>query len=327
MDKNNFEQSVHIIINCDYAQNSKAFRVASRIVWKELLLISAKINPYKNDEMTSTLFYRLLNRRKRPFTPIATPRAYVYTAFKNIQKDIWRKEKQVHGYTNHLGEYQQHRSLDEYVLDSTQSLHEKIAAPLMEDPKEDDVLKLSALKEMIRIHLYRVTPKHIRCKSDKGTKTFLKAAKRFQEFSEGTYTIKEATPYKQFDRQRHLMLEHLQAQLPSTKSEAFQYILQYVDDNDLCALRHEKIQEAKKDKSLNPEIVHRQIEAEIAFRSLFAYISANTSLHGTQVQDLLIDPTAAGLFVHCQYQLFYLEMFRTKKKKKRGLDSLYCQFV
>jgi len=327
MDKYNFEQALHIIINHEYTQDSKTFRVASRIVWKELILISAKINPYKNDEMTSTLFYRLLNRRKRPFTPIATPRAYVYTAFKNIQKDIWRKEKQVQGYTNHLGEYQQHRSLDEYVLDSTQSLHEKIAAPLMDDPKEDDVLQLSALKEMIRTHLYGVTPKQIRCKSPKGKKTFLKAAKRFQEFSEGTYTIKEATPYKQFDRQRHLMLEHLQTQLPSTKSEAFQYIMQYVDDNDLCALRHAKIEEAREDKNLNPEIVHRQIEAEIAFRSLFAYISANTSLPGTQVQDLLLDPTAAGLFAHCQYQLFYLEMFRTKKKKKNGLESMYCQFV
>ena len=219
-----------------------------------------------------------------------------------------------------------HRSLDEYVADSNQSLHEKIAAPLMESNNEDDVLQLSALKEMVRVHLFTDEYHQVRSKSKKGERTFLTAAKKFQEFSEGTYRIEDATPYKQFDRQRKIMLAHLRAKLPSTSSKGQRFIEQFVMTNDLQAKRTDKMEQASKDDKINMETVHRQIETEIVFRALFEYLSVQGSLRGLQLKDIATDPISYGLLSHCQYQLFNLEMFRTKKKKGT-LKSLYCQFV
>jgi len=326
MDKFSFEEALHIITNRDHHYESRKFHHASNIVWKEIELMATRFNPRKADEMTSTLFSRLLNRRNVPFQAISNPKPYIYTALKNIQKDIWRSEKRVGGFTDHLGKYHMHRSLDEYVADSNQSLHEKIAAPLMEANTDDDVLQLSALKEMVRVHLFTDEYLQVRSRSRKGERTFLTAAKRFQEFSEGTYRIEDPTPYKQFDRQRKIMLAHLHGKLPSTNSPSQQFIEQFVMTHDLQAQRSEKMDQASKDEKLNLETVHRQIETEIVFRALFEYLSEQGSLRGVQLTDIAADPTSYGLLSHCQYQLFNLEMFRTKKKRG-SLKSLYCQFV
>ena len=173
----------------EHRYEDKSFRQASPILWAEIATRASTINAQKSDEMTSTLFSRLLNRRQHPFQPIANPNAYIYAALKNIQKDMWRSEKRAAGYTDDLGEYHQHRSLDEFVLDSTQRLHEKIAAPLMEEVDETEELRLSALKEMIRIHLFNTETTLVRSKTTKGAKAFQTAAQRFQEFAEGTYKI------------------------------------------------------------------------------------------------------------------------------------------
>ena len=85
--------------------------------------------------------------------------------------------------------------------------------------------------------------------------------------------------------------------------------------------------DALKDDSINPETVHRQIETEIAIRALFEYLHDHAQLEGLSIQDLVVDPVASGLLQHCQYHLFKLEMFRTKKRKKDSLDSMYCQNV
>ena len=326
MDKYSFEEALHIITNQDHNYESRRFHHASGIVWKEIGLMATRFNPRKADEMTSTLFSRLLNRRNVPFQAISNPKPYIYTALKNIQKDIWRSEKRIGGFTDHLGEYHRHRSLDEYVADSNQSLHEKIAAPLMESYNDDGVLKISGLKEMVRVQLFADEIHNVRTKSNKGERTFLTAAKRFQEFSEGTFRIDEPTPYKQFDRQRKMMLAHLLEKLPSTNSKAQRFIEQFVLAHDLQAKRTEKMKQAAQDDKINMETVHRQIEVEIAFRSFFAYLSNQGSIQGLQFKDIAIDPISSGLLSHCQYQLFNLEMFRTKKKTGT-LQSLYCQFV
>ena len=182
-----------------------------------------------------------------------------------------------------------HRSLDEYVADSNQSLHEKIAAPLMEGNTEDDVLQLSALKEMVRVHLFTNEFLQVRSRSRKGERTFLTAAKRFQEFSEGTYRIEEPTPYKQFDRQRKIMLAHLQHKLPSTNSTVQQFIEEYVVKHDLQAQRAEKMEQASKDDKLNLETVHRQIETEIVFRALFEYLSSQGSFLNSMANNISIN--------------------------------------
>ena len=327
MDKNNLEQVIHIVINAEHKYEDKSFRLASPILWTEIARRASTINAQKSDEMTSTLFSRLLNRRQHPFQPIANPNAYIYTALKNIQKDIWRAEKRAAGYTDALGEYHQHRSLDEFVMDSTQRLHDKIAAPLMEDMDESEELHLSALKEMIRIHLFNSETTSVRSKTKKGAKAFQMAAQRFQEFAEGTYTVQDSSAYKQFDRQRIYMLKHLEDKLPSTQAESSLYILEYVHLNSISQKRSQRIAEAIQDDSVNPETVHRQIETEIAIRALFEYLQDHTQLESLNIQDVIVDPIASGLLQHCQYHLFKLEMFRTKKRKKDSLDSMYCQNV
>ena len=327
MDKNKLEQALHIVINSEHLYEDKSFRQASPILWAEISTRASTINAQKSDEMTSTLFSRLLNRRLHPFQAIANPNAYIYAALKNIQKDMWRSEKRAAGYTDDLGEYHQHRSLDEFVLDSTQRLHEKIAAPLMEDVEETEELRLSALKEMIRIHLFNTETTLVRSKTTKGAKAFQTAAQRFQEFAEGTYTITESSPYKKFDRQRIIMMKHLETKLPSVQSESTTYILDYVENHDIATKRSTRIDDALHDETVNPEIVHRQIEAEIAIRALFEYLNKQTQLESFNIKDLMVDSTASGLVHHCQYHLFKLEMFRTKKRKKGSLESMYCQNV
>ncbi len=327
MDKNNLEQALHIVINSEHLYEDKSFRQASPTLWAEISTRACTINAQKSDEMTSTLFSRLLNRRQHPFQPIANPNAYIYAALKNIQKDMWRSEKRAAGYTDDLGEYHQHRSLDEFVLDSTQRLHEKIAAPLMEEVEETEELQLSALKEMIRIHLFNTETTLVRSKTTKGAKAFQTAAQRFQEFAEGTYKITDSSPYKKFDRQRIIMMKHLEAKLPSVQSVSTTYILDYVEHHNLSTKRTTRIDEALKDETINPEIVHRQIEAEIAIRALFEYLNSHTQLESFNIKDLMVDSTASGLVHHCQYNLFKLEMFRTKKRKKGSLESMYCQNV
>ena len=327
MDKNILEQALHIVINSEHRYEDKSFRQASPILWAEISNRASTINAQKSDEMTSTLFSRLLNRRQHPFQPIANPNAYIYAALKNIQKDMWRSEKRAAGYTDDLGEYHQHRSLDEVVLDSTQRLHEKIAAPLMEEVEETEELRLSALKEMIRIHLFNTETTLVRSKTRKGAKAFQSAAQRFQEFAEGTYKITESSPYKKFDRQRIIMLKHLEAKLPSIQSVSSVYILDYVSNHDIAKKRTQRIDEALHDETINAETVHRQIEAEIAIRSLFDYLQSHTQLDSLNIQDLMSDAISSGLVHHCQYHLFKLEMFRTKKRKKGSLDSMYCQNV
>lgn len=327
MDKTNLEQVIHIVINAHHKYESKSFRLASPILWAEIARRASTINAQKSDEMTSTLFSRLLNRRQHPFQPIANPNAYIYTALKNIQKDIWRAEKRAAGYTDSLGEYHQHRSLDEFVMDSTQRLHEKIAAPLMDDIEETEELHLSALKEMIRIHLFNTEITTVRSKTRKGAKAFQTAAQRFQEFAEGTYTVTDSSAYKQFDRQRISMLQHLEDKLPSTQAESSLYISEYVRLHSITQKRSQRIQEAIEEDNINPETVHRQIETEIAIRALFQYLDDHAQLESLNIQDLIVDPIASGLLHHCQYHLFKLEMFRTKKRKKDSLDSMYCQNV
>lgn len=327
MDKIILEQSLHIVINSEHAYEDKSFRQASPVLWAEISTRACTINAHRSDEMTSTLFSRLLNRRQHPFQPIANPNAYIYAALKNIQKDMWRAEKRVAGYTDDLGEYHQHRSLDEFVLDSTQRLHEKIAAPLMEDIEETEELQLSALKEMIRVHLFNTETTLVRSKTAKGAKAFQTAAQRFQEFAEGTYKITDSSPYKKFDRQRIIMLKHLEAKLPSIQSSSTNYIFDYVTAHDITNKRTRRIEDALKDETINPETVHRQIEAEIAIRSLFEYLESHTQIKSLNIQDLMVDPVASGLVHHCQYHLFKLEMFRTKKRKKGSLESMYCQNV
>ena len=327
MDKKNLEQALHIVINSEHLYEDKSFRQASPILWAEISTRASTINAQKSDEMTSTLFSRLLNRRQHPFQPIANPNAYIYAALKNIQKDMWRSEKRASGYTDDLGEYHQHRSLDEFVLDSTQRLHEKIAAPLMEEVEETEELQLSALKEMIRIHLFNTETTLVRSKTTKGAKAFQTAAQRFQEFAEGTYKITESSPYKKFDRQRIIMMKHLEAKLPSVQSVSTTYILDYVENHDISTKRTKRIDDALGDETINPEIVHRQIEAEIAIRALFEYLNSHSQLESFNIRDLMVDSIASGLVHHCQYHLFMLEMFRTKKRKKGSLESMYCQNV
>ena len=328
MDKNNLEQSLHIITNREYSMSSREFQQSSRILWNEIVVMAVKINPKKAEEMTSTLFMRLMNRRQAAFQPIATPKAYVYTALKNIQKDIWRSEKRTAGFTDHLGEYHHHRSLDEFVADSNQSLHEKIAAPLMDYCEEDDgILQLSGLKEMVRVHLFHSEPNNVPAKSRKGRRTFLTAAEDFESFASGTCKIHEPTQYKKFDRQRKKMLAHLEAKLPSVESKAYRYIVEFLSNNDLFTKREHKIKEAKKDEKVNPVIVHRQIEVEFVFRALLDYLDRQGKTYGVEIADLQKNKIASGLLAHCQYQLFYLEMFRTKKQHKDSLTSMYTSFV
>ena len=123
------------------------------------------------------------------------------------------------------------------------------------------------------------------------------------------------------------MLQHLEAKLPSVQSASTNYILDYVATHDITNRRTLRIEEALKDETINPETVHRQIEAEIAIRSLFEYLDAHTQIESLNIQDFMVDSIASGLVHHCQYHLFKLEMFRTKKRKKGSLDSMYCQNV
>lgn len=327
MDKNNLEKVLHIVINRDHKYTDKTFRQASPILWNEIVTRANKINAVKSDEMTSTLFSRLLNRRKQPFQPIANPNAYIYTALKNIQKDMWRAEKRAGGYTDELGEYHQHRSLDEFVADSTQRLHEKIATPLTASADENEELKLSALKEMIRLHLFNVEIKEVKSKTTKGEQTFLQVAEKFQEYAEGTHKVEDGAPYKKFDRQRIFMVEHLKSKIPSTESVASRFILDFAERNELARKRSLRIEEAKTDEKMNVEIVHRQIEAEIAVRSLFDYITNHGNRSDCTIQDLLGNPVTKGIIRHCQYHIFKLDMFRTKKRRKGSLESMYCKNV
>jgi len=327
MDKNNLEKALHIVINREHKYTDKTFRQASPILWNEIVTRANKINAVKSDEMTSTLFSRLLNRRKQPFQPIANPNAYIYTALKNIQKDMWRAEKRASGYTDELGEYHQHRSLDEFVADSTQRLHEKIATPLTPSTDENEELKLSALKEMIRLHLFNVEIKEVKSKTTKGEQSFLQAAEKFQEYAEGTHKVEDGAPYKKFDRQRIFMVEHLKSKIPSTESVATQFILEFAERNELTRKRELRIEEAKADEKMNVEIVHRQIEAEIAVRSLFDYITNHGNRRDCTIQDLLGNPVTNGILRHCQYHIFKLDMFRTKKRRKGSLESMYCKNV
>ena len=156
---------------------------------------------------------------------------------------------------------------------------------------------------------------------------FQTAAQRFQEFAEGTYKITESSPYKKFDRQRLIMMKHLEAKLPSIQSTSTTYILDYVQNYDIATKRTQRINDALKDETINPEIVHRQIEVEIAIRALFEYLNSRTQLETFNIKDLMVDSTASGLVHHCQYHLFKLEMFRTKKRKQGSLESMYCQNV
>lgn len=327
MDKQNLEKALHVVINREHQYSDKTFRQASPVLWDEISTRANKINAAKSDEMTSTLFSRLLNRRKQPFQPIANPNAYIYTALKNIQKDMWRAEKRAAGYTDELGEYHQHRSLDEFVADSTQRLHEKIATPLTEDGNETEEHRLSALKEMIRLHLFNVEIKEVQSKTRKGELSFLQAAERFQEYSEGTYKVEDGAPYKKFDRQRIFMTQHLEAKLPSAESVSSQFILDFTERNGLAKRRALRIEEAKSNEKMNVEIVHRQIEAEIAVRALFDYVTNHAKKHDCTIQYLLGNTVTNGIVRHCQYHIFRLDMFRTKKRSKGSLESMYCKNV
>jgi hypothetical protein len=197
----------------------------------------------------------------------------------------------------------------------------------MGEIEESEELQLSALKEMIRIHLFNTEIYAVKSKSNKGGRTFQKAAQRFQEFAEGTFHISDSTEYKKFDRQRKFMLKHLLEKLPSQQSEATQFILGFVAENDISRKRDQRIAEAGLDDKINPEIVHSQIETEICIRALYNYLDQQGTLVQINVQDFIVDPVCHGLLNHCQYNLFKLEMFRTKKHKKGSLHSLYCQNV
>ena len=295
-------------------------RLANQL-WDIIEAQARHIAPQYAEEMTGILMTRLFNRRNKVHQPINTPKSYINTALKNIRTDIWRRDKRFSGYQDHIGEFHYHQSLDTMVFDDGPSMHELIAA---EEQSTEPVVDLeSTLLGLVRTYLYEEEIKLLTSHStEKGKNTFLECAHYFQPFALNQYHPGNQTKYKRFDRQRQKFLEHLNTSIENLDPDCMVAIRQVIEQNNIAEQRIDILTEYQTDHSINGEIIARQIDLQVALKTLTQAIQQRNNTNVT-LTTLLEDPILRGLMIHCEYQIFRSEGYRTKRSKEDSIQSLY----
>ena len=299
-------------------------RVANQL-WDIIESQALHIAPQHAEEMTGILMTRLFNRRNKPHQLINTPKSYINTALKNIRTDIWRRDKRFSGYQDHLGDFHYHQSLDAMVFDDGPSMHELI--PAEESSTEPAINLESTLISLIRTYLYEEEIKLLTSHStQKGELTFLECAHYFQPFALNQYHPGDQTKYKRFDRQRQKFLEHFISSISTLDPACMSEIRQTIEDNNIEAQRHKILTQYQEDHSINGEIIARQIDLQVAIKTL-THVIQQRNITTITLNTLLEDTLLRGLMIHCEYQIFRSEGYRTKRSKEDSIQSLYFENV
>lgn len=294
-------------------------------LWEFIESQALHIAPQYADEMTCVLMTRLFNRRTKPHQPINTPKSYIITALKNIRTDIWRREKRRAGYQDHLGEFHYHQSLDSMVFNDGQSMHERVAAGNIPSEPIEDIE--SIVLSIVRNYLYDEEIKQLSLHTtEKGERTFLECAQHFQSFALNQYQPGNQTDYKRFDRQRKKFLEHLTTSLDLLPLECMTHIHNVIEQYNIYDQRESILNEYKNDNTVNGEIISRQIDLQVALRTLVAEIERR-EINNIHLDILLEDELLRGLMLHCEYQIFRTEGYRTKRSKNAEINSMYFENV
>jgi hypothetical protein len=299
-------------------------RVANQL-WDLIEAQALHIAPQYAEEMTGILMTRLFNRRNRPHQPINTPKSYINTALKNIRTDLWRRDKRFAGYQDHMGEFHYHQSLDAMVFDDGPSMHELIPS---EAPPSEPVVDLEAtLLSIIRTYLYEEEIKLLTSHTtDKGKRTFLECAYYFQPFALNQYHPGDQTKYKRFDRQRQKFLEHFTTSIENLDPACMAEIRHTIEQHGIDAQRHSILTQYQEEHNINGEIIARQIDLQLALKTLVQVLQQR-NITTVTLNTLLEDAFLRGLMIHCEYQIFRSEGYRTKRSKNASIESLYFENV
>ena len=122
------------------------------------------------------------------------------------------------------------------------------------------------------------------------------------------------------------MFNHLYSRVQSCSKISFDKIQEVISTYKISTHRLNLIKIAQNDNTLNPEIVSREIDLQVAFRTLQQEVESCFDDQLPSVDQMVQESKLKELIFHCQLQIFRTEMFRTKRNQGET-SSIYFENV